>query len=647
METDNSLISLKELALIEGGGDWQRAYATIRTRAARGKYITYKKIRGEGYIEITDPAIPDNIRLKIISDETVPITCAPAVYTKEVPECINSSNELSPKQEKIALARADLINLYMNFSDKEGDRSGIVNAKMRFISAYNNNAIPKLYNLLGNKKFRTIELWKQKYLEGNKDYRVLAPRYRKEKLQSVPPNQASVLITLALNPNRPKISAVINMAKDTFVMNNYTPLLNDKTYRRFLERWKSKNYPDWIFFREGEKALDDKVLPYIERDYNRIEVGDIVVADGHTLNFEIINPETGKPKRMTMVLFFDMKSSMPLGWEIAVSENTQAIAVALRRTVLLLGKYPKIIYIDNGRAFCSKLLNGGDFNTSGLIGIFERLGAKVINAIPYHAQSKTIERFFNTFAELERFMPTYSGTSIADKPPRLNRGEKTHVKIYEKMMKDVSVDIYTAHRAVAWFFDKYSTRVQKDGHLAGKTPIEIFQQGRGSGVDKKELNFLMMSLKARTISRNGVSLFGTNYYHRCLTDMLLEEVIIRYDLIETDSIFIYSEKGEFICEAFRRDKIHPAASILGSEEDKIMLENLLSQKAEIKRDIVGEAKKFLSEEVYPALNKQLKQADIIPIKSGDKTGKGRGRNKTCITDLWKLPENDKSKVIGE
>ena len=47
--------------------------------------------------------------------------------------------------------------------------------------------------------------------------------------------------------------------------------------------------------RDGEKALSDKVEPYIKRDASLLEVGDILVADGHVLNFNVINPFTGKP----------------------------------------------------------------------------------------------------------------------------------------------------------------------------------------------------------------------------------------------------------------------------------------------------------------------------------------------------------------
>ena len=57
------------------------------------------------------------------------------------------------------------------------------------------------------------------------------------------------------------------------------------------------------------KAYHDKVEPYIERDISKIEVGDVIVADGHVLNFQVINPFTGRPTRATLVGFLDWKST--------------------------------------------------------------------------------------------------------------------------------------------------------------------------------------------------------------------------------------------------------------------------------------------------------------------------------------------------
>ena len=126
------------------------------------------------------------------------------------------------------------------------------------------------------------------------------------------------------------------------------------TFRRFAESFKKNNYSRWILFREGEKAYHDKVEAYIERDISKLEVGDVLIADGHTLNFQVINPFTGKPTRATLVGFLDWKSTALVGYEIMMSENTQCIASALRNAIINLGMIPKVIYQDNGKAFKAK-----------------------------------------------------------------------------------------------------------------------------------------------------------------------------------------------------------------------------------------------------------------------------------------------------
>ena len=62
-----------------------------------------------------------------------------------------------------------------------------------------------------------------------------------------------------------------------------------------------------------------------KRDASSLEVGDILVADGHKLAFQVINPFTGKPCRATLVGFLDWKSTALVGYEIMLEENTQCI----------------------------------------------------------------------------------------------------------------------------------------------------------------------------------------------------------------------------------------------------------------------------------------------------------------------------------
>ena len=609
------LISLKDLAVATNPDNWELEYAAIRQRAKRGKYNSYKIIGGKGFVNKNDIAIAENIRF--ILQDNVNTNCHSGLDPESKSlHIIDNNSELSGKQLQIALSRAGVIKNYLEFAERADNNT--IATKHKFVNAYNHKAFPALHEITGNISFKTIERWKKAYLESNKDYRVLAPQYKMKKASSVTPAESEVLTRLFLNPNQPLISEVVRNAMNIFTAKRFENIKSANTYRRYLLDWKKEHYADYIFFREGEKALDDKVLPYLERDYNKISVGDIIVADGHILNFEIINPYTGKPKRMMMVLFYDMKSSFPLGWDIAPTENTITIAIALRRSILRLGKFPRIIYLDNGRAFGAKFFNGIDFKTSGITGLFERLGAKIITAIPYHGQSKTIERFFRTFSEIERMMPSYSGTSIELKPAHMNRGEKLHMKLHEKMMHGTSLDITAAHKAIAWWFDRYAERPQQDGHLKGIRPLDVFDEGKGPGIDKAQLVHLMMSQEIKSLGRNGIRMFGTSYWNEALFGKEWDNVLVRYDLIENDSIFVYDESGEFICEAKRIDKVHPAAGILGTEEDVKLLHEQLERKQSLKKLIVGDAKKFLAEEVYPEVKKQFNEINVIQLNEEQK-----------------------------
>ena len=101
----------------------------------------------------------------------------------------------------------------------------------------------------------------------------------------------------------------------------------------------------WILAREGEKALKDKVSPFIVRNASLLKAGQVLVADGHTLNFQVINPFTGKPCRATLLGFLDWKSGGLVGYDIMLEECTQNIASALRNAIYRL--WQKIYIYQN------------------------------------------------------------------------------------------------------------------------------------------------------------------------------------------------------------------------------------------------------------------------------------------------------------
>ncbi len=73
--------------------------------------------------------------------------------------------------------------------------------------------------------------------------------------------------------------------------------------------------------RKGSKAVAETIVKTIIRDASLLNVGDVWVADGHNLAFDIMNPKTGKAQRMTMIMVFDWASRYPVGATLAFNRR--------------------------------------------------------------------------------------------------------------------------------------------------------------------------------------------------------------------------------------------------------------------------------------------------------------------------------------
>ena len=572
------------------------------------------------YIEKPGKGRGGKIRHYLIADlpEEIRLSCYKLPAQKNTSLSVTQSEEKKSSltalpQAKLtkAGAKTDLLLHYTRALKKAGWGH---KAKIRdnFMIAYNSGiAYPKLFDILGRISWQTIEGWKRTLRLGG-DLSDLADKRGqwRQGRSLVTSQQARILLECALHPNRPLVAEVIREAKRRMDACGIENGHSVATYRRFLEEFKRNNFDVWTFSRQGAKALNDKVLLSIERDPSLINVGDILVADGHTLNFEILNPWTGREQRMTLLVFYDMRSNYPCGWEIMPTENTACISAALRRAILALGKMPQVVYLDNGKAFGAKYFTS-NLAESGLAGLYERLGIKTIFAWPYHGQSKTVERFFSNVGELERWCPTYTGNSIANKPPRMLRGERLHRRVYEKIMGGKCLTMEMAHRAIAAWFDEYANRKQeRSKYLMGYSPAEIFMPGRGAGVATDELAYLMMANRQATVRASRVEFAGRKYYHEELYKRR-HKVQIRYDLHDPGYVMVY-DRGELLCIATEQEGVHPAAHHLGTEKDKEKLAFYCRLKKRQEKEATRLARRLLETEVLPAHKEQLDRDGLLP-----------------------------------
>lgn len=569
-------IDIKRIAEVKG----VKSTRSIRIAIQKGKYIAREvKVNGGSSYEVLYSSLESEIQEKLENEEIKSTALIPIE---------NKVNFISENAKLNALARVDIVTALFNLRTKYQTKK---EADKVFLDLYNSGMyLPQIYKFVGSISIGTLHRWVKAY--ENYGTNGLLPKRRtsqQNEYNTILNNEMKqVFLKYLLHPNQFSIGKAINLTKHVLEKRGYENIPCNLTFRRFAEHFKKTNYSKWVLMREGEKAYHDKVEAYIERDISKLKVGDVLIADGHVLNFQVINPFTGKPTRATLVGFLDWKSTALVGYEIMMTENTQCIASALRNSILNLGLIPKVVYQDNGKAFKAKYFQHTDFDEAGFNGVYSNLGIKSVFAKSYNARAKVIERFFLEFQEeFEKMMPSYIGTSIEDKPAWLKRGEKLHKQMHKKTTKNYIPTVQDVIKYIDCWIDYHNSKPCPND--SSKTIQEMLNAVQKQEIDKNILNDLMMKTETRTINRHGITFLGLHYRSEVLLD-LRETVFIRYSLFDLSKIYVYSMKGEFLCVARQEEKIHPMANHLGTvkdmEEFKQRIQKQKRQFNKVKKDFL-------------------------------------------------------------
>ena len=588
-------INISKIAEVKG----LKSTRSLRMAINKGKYKARTIPVNGGYsYEILYSSLEPEIQEKLEDDEIRSTALVPIDNQK--PTFISESARMT------SLARADIVTALENIKNKYKTKK---EAEFVFLDLYNSGMLlPQVYKFIGKISIGTLRRWVKSFEEKGADGLVPQRRYSSITEYNTILNQEmkDIFLKFLLHPNKFKVGKAITLTRHILEKRGYENIPSVITFRRFAEHYKKVNYSKWILIREGEKAYHDKVEAYIERDISKLEVGDVLIADGHVLNFQVINPFTGKPARATLVGFLDWKSTALVGYEIMMTENTQCIASALRNAILNLGVIPKVVYQDNGRAFKAKYFQTVDFDEAGFNGVYANLGIKSVFAKPYNARAKVIERFFLEFQEeFEKMMISYIGTSIEDKPAWMKRGEKLHREMHKKITNNYIPTIQEAIKYIDCWIDYHNSKTcPNDKNCTIKECLNTVQK---QNIDKNKLNYLMMSTKTRVINKHGITFLGLHYRNDLLLD-IREEVFIRYSLFDLSKIDVYSLKGEFLCVAHQVEKVHPMANVLGTVKDMQDLKQKIQRQG---RQLNKAKKEFIK--CFPQSEVQVLEIESEPI----------------------------------
>ncbi len=498
-----------------------------------------------------------------------------------------------------AQLKAELCERILSEYEKIGVKK---HAIANVLDAYNSGLIlPKLFFIERTRTERSIRMWLKVYEENGRDYKVLTRLSKASSVRKATLKEQNFLLNILLDANKIKIGTAIRKLKQFSRLGAIESPTSSRSLRRWCEEWRDSHIQQWNLLRMGEKYSKDTSILSLSRS-DALNVGDVWVADGHKLAFDIIDPDTGRPKRMMLILFFDWASRYPVGASIANTEDSEHILLALRNGILHWNGRPKYVYLDNGRAFKSKLFHQKweehNFEDE-FCGVFPRLSIKAKFAKAYNARAKVVERFFRTFQEdFERFMDTFRGSDIADKPAFLMRNEKW----IKKLKKREPVTIEEAKMMMSFYFQEMYGKTPHGG-LAGRTPLEVFRASQvpeDRKIDDSELNFMMLKVEERKVRANGVQLFNIVYYHDYLMNYVGQNVSLRYDLMDMRSVLVYDKKGKIICQALAKKSVHPFVKL--AENEPIVKKQWLKQLAH-QRKLEKDVKEKSAE-----LQKQVQEA---------------------------------------
>lgn len=323
-------------------------------------------------------------------------------------------------------------------------------------------------------------------------------------------------------------------------------LPSKKTLERRLQ---ALPLPVKVAGRQGMDALK-RLYPAQERDRSVFHALEAVNADGHKWDVMVRWPD-GSIGRPLMVAFQDLFSGKLLSWRIDRSENNEAVRLAFGDVVSTYG-IPDKVWLDNGRAFASKLLTGGTPNRFRFrvreedpAGILTTLGVEVHWTTPYAGQSKPIERAFRDFcqdiAKDPRFAGAWTGNTPLAKPE--NYGS-TAVPL-EMFIAVVSEGI-TLHNARA------GRRTDVcNGRSFDQAFTESYRTAPIRRATEEQRRLWLLAAEGIRSRRDGsIELLGNRYWSEQLVDFAQTKLIVRFDPQNLhDGVHVYRLDGSFVASA--------------------------------------------------------------------------------------------------
>jgi len=301
-----------------------------------------------------------------------------------------------------------------------------------------------------------------------------------------------------------------------------------------------------VLHREGLAAFEAKCAPYIQTAPDSVAPGQIWVGDHSQFNCWI--RYRGKWIRPWVTAWMDMRSRCIVGWHISASPNQTTILLAAKRAIEKYGP-PDSVKVDNGRDYDSEMWTGttkarrralrkGYLDEQIVAGIYAMMDIGVSFAIPYHPQSKPIERWFDTMdQQFTKTISTYCGKDINRRPDYLKQLLESKKALRE------AYDMAGFTEIAGRYIEAYNNSAHNGYGMNGQSPAEML----ASRSSRRVLQEGVLDLVARgwsrelVVGKNGVRFKGI-WYGQYGLELLCHQgkkVRVAYDPDDLRKVYVY------------------------------------------------------------------------------------------------------------
>lgn len=321
-----------------------------------------------------------------------------------------------------------------------------------------------------------------------------------------------------------------------------TPLTIDQV--KYILREKT-NHIERNRGREGALTLRSR-MAYVSRDTSDLLPTTVYVADGHTFDAEVADPNSYRAMRPEITSIMDVATRRLVGWAISRKENVIAVTEALRNACMQCG-IPAVFYVDRGAGYKNKT-----FDDHGN-GLMARLGIDKMHALPYGSQAKgNIERSHQTiWITLAKDFPTYLGDAMdkeaRQKSFRESRKALTEFGASTLLMPWDDFRAEIARRAAEYNDEPHSSLPRIIDPLTGRrrfmTPNEAWAQHVQEGfepvlIDPEMMDDLFRPYVERTVARCLIEWNTNEYFSLDLNPYHEQKVFVGYDDAQADKVWV-------------------------------------------------------------------------------------------------------------